>query len=64
MSSVFLSKLIEDAVYRSLTLLALQCFPLFVLTPCFQADVSKVIEVRDGAEGLTKEIIDAKFGSS
>ncbi|KAH6895046.1 hypothetical protein BKA70DRAFT_1246715 [Coprinopsis sp. MPI-PUGE-AT-0042] len=25
------------------------------------ADVSKVIEVRDGAEGLTKEAIDAKF---
>ncbi|EAU88672.2 hypothetical protein CC1G_01045 [Coprinopsis cinerea okayama7 len=25
------------------------------------ADVSKVIEVRDGPEGLTKEIIDAKF---
>lgn len=27
----------------------------------YQADVSKVIEVREGAEGLTKEIIDAKL---
>ena len=26
-----------------------------------QADVSKVIEIRDGPEGLTKEIIDAKL---
>jgi uncharacterized protein YkvS len=26
-----------------------------------KADVGKVIEVRDGAEGLTKEIIDAKL---
>jgi len=25
------------------------------------ADVSKVIEIRDGPEGLTKEVIDAKF---
>ncbi|TDL24843.1 glia maturation factor beta [Rickenella mellea] len=27
------------------------------------ADVSKVIEIRDGAEGLTKEAIDAKLAS-
>ncbi|KAH7102295.1 glia maturation factor beta [Auriculariales sp. MPI-PUGE-AT-0066] len=26
------------------------------------ADVSKIIEVRDGPEGLTKEIIDSKLG--
>lgn len=26
-----------------------------------QADVSKIIEVRDGAEGLTKEVLDAKL---
>lgn len=26
-----------------------------------QADVSKVVEIRDGPEGLTKEIIDAKL---
>lgn len=26
-----------------------------------QADVSKVLEVRDGAEGLTKEILDASL---
>ena len=26
-----------------------------------QADVSKVIEIRDGPEGLTKEVIDAKL---
>ena len=29
-----------------------------------QADVSKVVEVRDGAEGLTKEILEAKLLSN
>ena len=29
--------------------------------PLVQADVSKVIEVRDGAEGFTKEMIDEKL---
>ncbi|EIM89995.1 glia maturation factor beta [Stereum hirsutum FP-91666 SS1] len=28
------------------------------------ADVSKVLEVREGAEGLTKEILDTKFGAT
>jgi hypothetical protein len=32
-----------------------------MLTGHLQADVSKVIEIRDGAEGLTKEVIDAKL---
>jgi hypothetical protein len=35
------------------------CLYLFIFH--FQADVSKVIEIRDGPEGLTKEIIDAKL---
>jgi len=26
-----------------------------------QADISKVVEVRDGPEGLTKEVIDTKL---
>jgi len=33
---------------------------IYVYVPV-QADVSKVIEVRDGPEGLTKEVIDAKL---
>jgi hypothetical protein len=30
----------------------------------FQADISKVIDIQDGAESLTKDVIDAKLLSS
>ena len=35
------------------------CFSSLLMNP--QADVSKVIEIRDGPEGLTKEVIDSKL---
>ena len=42
---------------RYLTILRIILYTSFHL----QADVSKVLEVRDGPEGLTKDVIDAKL---
>jgi len=54
------SALIDFQTTASSTLTIISII-LRILTFDPQADISKVIEIRDGAEALTKEAIDAKL---